>query len=88
MLNFQKMLVALRFGETSWADGSWVSVLRNNLAALDLVEAGGNHRSLGAVMNNVALSAADASVQEAYPSLYRVTSTLGIMVRQQQQQSI
>ena len=69
MLNFQKMLVALRFGETSWADGSWVSVLRNNLAALDLVEAGGNHRSLGAVMNNVALSAADASVQEAYPSL-------------------
>ena len=69
MSNFKKMLVALRFGETGWANGKQSFVMHNNFAALALVQESGNQRGLGVVMNNIALATTDTQVQDAFPQL-------------------
>ena len=58
MSNFKKMLIALRFGDDKWAKGGdgQSDMMRNNFAALELVQGTGNpEKGLGVVLNNIAL---------------------------------
>jgi len=70
--NFDRLLVALRFGGgASWARGKGDVEMANNLRALKLVfdAPGSAGRGFGVVMNNMALAANKPGVEQHWPTL-------------------
>ena len=69
MSNFKKMLIALRFGDSTWANGDVEAVMMNNFSALQMVEEAGSQRGVGVAMNNIANLAGNEQVQVQFPQL-------------------